>query len=219
MKRLILKKELYQSLKDDEEFLESIQLCRILSAIQYNNVIYAMLSENEEFDTFLQLHLVIYHASLLYEGIKKFISMKPKLESLESFKESDKIIEEYFSENNAFYKDVLYQIRRKVAFHFDKHVIVRTLEKFITESNKENQEVVFIEGKTDLVKDMKFNLADNLNLNYIVGLIKGENLSYEEKFKALAQDLIKQSNLFCDILHEIIPELIKDYCELIEQEK
>ena len=79
MKRIIVKKELYQSIKDDEKFLDAIQLCRILSAIQYNNVIYAMLIENKEFDTYLQLHLVIYHASFLYEGIKKFNIIKKNL--------------------------------------------------------------------------------------------------------------------------------------------
>ena len=216
MIRLIVKKEFYQSIKDDEKFLSAIQLCRILGAIQYNTVIYAMLTENEEFDTYLQLHLVIYRASFLYEGIRKFNIIKKGLENLESFKKNKEIIEKYFNEANPFFKDVICQIRRKVALHFDKHVIVRKLEEFVTECDNENEDVVFIEGKTDLFKDMKFRLADNLNLRYFLGLIKG--ISYEDKFKTFALELTELSKLFCDTLQEIIPELIQDYCVLIEQE-
>jgi len=218
MKHLIVKKELYQSIKDDEKFLGAIQLCRILSAIQYNNVIYTMLIGNEEFDTYLQLHLVIHHASFLFEGIKKFNIIRnnwKELESLESFIKNKEIIEEYFSDNNSFYTDVLFSIRSKVAFHFDGHVVVRKLEEFLNESERKNEDVVFIDSKTDLNKDMKFSLANNLNFRYILGLIQGE--SDEEKFKTVALELTKLSNLFCNALQEIIPELIQDYCELIEE--
>jgi len=219
MKRLIVKKDLYQSVKDDEKFLEAIQLCMILSAIQYNNVIYAMLIENEEFDTYLKLHLVIYHASFLYEGIKKFNTIRNRwkeLEDLESFEKNKEIIEDNFGENNSFFTDVLYYIRRKVAIHFDRHVVVRKFEEFLNESKRENEDVVFIESKTDINKDMKFSLANNLNFRYILGLITDK--SYKEKFKTLALELTKLSKLFCDTIQEIIPELIQDYCVLIEQE-
>lgn len=39
MKRLIVKKELLLSIREEQRFIEAIQLCRILSAIQYNKVI------------------------------------------------------------------------------------------------------------------------------------------------------------------------------------
>lgn len=118
MKRLIVKKESYQSIKDDEKFL---------GAIQYNNVIYTMLIGNKEYDTYLQLHSVIYHVSLLYRGIKKFNTIrrnKTELENLESFKRNNEIINKYFDENNPFFNDVINQISRKVAFHFDQHIII-----------------------------------------------------------------------------------------------
>ena len=129
MKRLIVKKDLYQSIKDDEKFLEAIQLCRILSAIQYNNVIYEMLIGNKEFDTYLQLHLVIYHASFLYRGIKKFNTIRrnrTELENLESFKRNNEIINKYFDENNPFFNDVINQISRSVSFHLYKELIKGT---------------------------------------------------------------------------------------------
>lgn len=78
MKRLIIKKELYEQIKEDEKFLDATLLSKILSAIQYNNNIYGLLSEyaKKEFDTYLKLYLVINHASFLYRGIKKFNTIR-----------------------------------------------------------------------------------------------------------------------------------------------
>jgi hypothetical protein len=218
MKRLIVKKEFYKSIKDNDNFLEAIQLCRILGAIQYSKVIYSIASEKEDFNTSLQLILVINQAAYLYEGIKKFNTIKTKLEHLESFQINKDLIDKTFGKESTFFNEVLCYIRSKVAFHFDKHVIVRTLEDLIEECTNEDEDIVFIEGKTDLVKDTKYLLADTLYLRYILGLIRRNNANYEEKFKILAKELLNLSKLFCDILQEIIPELIEDYCELIEQE-
>ena len=220
MERLIVKKELYDSIKDDDKFLDAIQLCRILSAIQYNNNIYGLLNEHvksEEFDTYIQLHLVILHSAFLYEGIKKFNTIKnnwKELESLESFIANKEIIEEFFSAKNSFYSEILYNIRRKVAFHFDGHVVVSKLEEFLSKSKTED--VFFVESKTDLNKDMKFSLANNLSFHYILGLIEGD--SDKEKFKSFALKLTELSNLFCDTLQVIIPELIEDYCNFEEKQ-
>lgn len=113
---------------------------------------------------------------------------------------------------------MLSKIRTRVAFHFDKNVIIQTLQEFIDECDKENEKVIFIQGKTDLIKDMKFLLADTLSLRYILNLVKEKDLSYPEKFKIVAKELLDLSKSFCDILQEIIPELVKDYCILKEEE-
>jgi len=49
-------------------------------------------------------------------------------------------------------------------------------------------------------------------------MLKNKDSSYEEKFKILARELLELSKIFCEILEEIIPEMVEDYCELIEQE-
>ena len=218
MVRLRVKKELVQTMSTEPPFIEAIQLCRILSAIQYNKVIYAMLVGQEDFNTSLQLNLVINHAAVLYEGIKKFNALNKMLEKLESYKKNREVIERISSEENNLFGEVIYNIRKKVAFHFDKHVISRALGKFVADCIRENEDIIFIEGKTNLVKDMRFLLADNLNLRYVLSLIKGSGLSHEEKFRILAGELLKLSKLFCGILEEIIPEMVEDYCELVEQE-
>lgn len=218
MIKLRVKKELMQSIHTEAYFIEAIQLCRILSAIQYNKVIYAMLSQEEDFNTNLQLSLIIYQAAILYEGIKKFKTLTEMLKDFESYKKNLENIERISNEKNTFFEEVICDIRNKVAFHFDKQVIARALEEFVADCIREDEEIIFIEGKTDLTKDTRFLLADNLNLRYILGLIKGKELSYEEKFKILARELLELSKIFCEILEEIIPEMVEIFCEISEQE-
>ena len=218
MIRLRAKKEFLPLLKTEPRFIEAIQLCRILSAIQYNKVIYALLSERGDFDTNLQLNLVINHAAVLYEGIKKFNTLAERLKNMESYKKNIEKIEKLADRENSFINEVLHNIRRKVAFHFDKQVITRELAEFIDDCIHEDEDMIFVAGSTDQVKDMRFLLADSLNLRFIVGLVKGEQLSYVEKFKILTTTLIGLSGSFCDILEEIIPEMVADYCELVDQE-
>lgn len=218
MKRLIIKKELYEQIKEDEKFLDATLLSKILSAIQYNNNIYGLLSEyaKKEFDTYLKLYLVINHASFLYRGIKKFNTIRrnrPEIENLDSFKSNKEIINKYFDESNPFFKTILSIISGRVGFHFDKLALKEKLQEFVNKSGSE--EIVFIESKNDLNIDMKFSLANNLDFHYILGLVKGE--SDEERFKTLALELNSLSKIFCDTLQEIIPELIEDYCELKEE--
>ena len=215
MKRIRIKKEFLPSINTEEYFIEAIQFCRILSSIQYNNVIYTMLSERKDFDTCLQLNLIINHAAILYEGIKKFNTLTERLKKLESYKNNLEKIEKISNGDNIFIDEVIYNIRRKVAFHFDKHVIAQTLGEYVSNCICEDEDIIFIEGKTDTKKDMRFLLADNINLRYVLGLLKDKDSSYEEKFKILARELLELSKIFCEILEEIIPEMVEDYCELL----
>lgn len=219
MKGIVVKKEYLPTIKDEENFIDSIQLGRILGAIQYNKIIHAKIIEDEEISTSIQLYLLLNHAALLYEGIKKFNKIKSDFESLNYYKENIDNIEIILNEaidKNSFTNKVLKKIRNKIAFHFDKKVIKEILAKFVDDSLKEKKDVVLISGKTKLVKDTAYLLADNMNINYVLKSINGENLSNEDKFKILSKKILYLSGLFCEILASIIPDLIEDYCELKE---
>lgn len=219
MKGIVVKKEYLPTIKDEENFIDSIQLGRILGAIQYNKIIHAKIIEDEEISTSIQLYLLLNHAALLYEGIKKFNKIKPNFESLNYYKENIDNIEIILNEaidKNSFTNKVLKKVRNKIAFHFDKKVIKEVLAKFVSDSLKEKKDVVLISGKTKLVKDTAYLLADNMNINYVLKSINSENLSNEDKFKILSKKIVYLSGLFCEILASIIPDLIEDYCELKE---
>jgi len=139
------------------------------------------------------------------------------LKNMESYKNNLDKIQNISNGKNVFIDEVICNIRRKVAFHFDKHVIAKTLGEFVSDCIRDKEDIIFIEGKTDTEKDQRFRLADNLNLRYILGLINCKNSSYEEKFIIVAKELLGLSKLFCDILEAIIPEMVIDYCELVEK--
>lgn len=127
-----------------------------------------------------------------------------------------KIILNEAEDQNSFTNKVFKKVRNKIAFHFDKEVIKEVLTKFVADSLKEKKDVVLISGKTELVSDTTYLLSDNMNINYVLNSMDGENLSQEEKFKIMSGKLIYLSGLFCEILESIIPDLIEDYCELKE---
>jgi len=220
MKRLILKRELLPDIKDEEKLINAIQLSRILSSLRYNQIIYAKIIETDSVSTSIQLNLLINHAAVLCEGIRKFKTLKAKFEGLETYKENiDKLkkISREIEDKSSFYNNVICKIRHKIAFHFDKSVITEVLEKFIDEHLKENEDVVFLQGKTDLVADTIYLLADNINFHYILKSVKGKNLSDRDRFIIMSKELLNLSKLFIGILENITPELIQDYCELKEE--
>jgi len=219
MIRLILKRGLLPDLKDEEKLIYAIQLSRILSSLRYNQIIHEKIFEKDNGNTNIQLNLLINHAAVLCEGIKKFETLKAKLVSLDAYKENIVKIKNIFNETeneNSFYNTVIYKIRNKIAFHFDEDVITEVLEEYIDEHLKEKEDIVFFQGKTELVADTIYPLADNINFHYILKSIKGENLSDKDRFIILSKELLNLSKLFIGILENIIPELIQDYCELKE---
>ena len=220
MKKIIVKKEYLPSIKHDEKFINSIQLGRILGAIRYNKIVHAMISKYEEANTSLQLYLLLNHAALLYEGITKFNKAKSDFENLDYYKSNLSQIKKVLNESidsNSFTNKVLKKIRNKIAFHFDKEVIRKVLGEFVDDNLKENKDVVLVSGKSELVKDTTYLLADNMNINYILKSINRKEISVEDKFKIFSKKLLKLSGLFCDILDELIPDLIKNYCEVKEE--
>lgn len=222
MKKIVVKEEYLPVIENEKRFLNAIQLGRIVGAIRYNKAIYAIISQNKEVSTSQLLYLVLNHAALLYEAITKFCSTKSDFENLEIYKRISDAIEKILAEAkepNSFTNKVLKKIRNKVAFHFDEDVIKIILTKIIEGSLKEKKEVVLIAGISELVKDTTYLLADNVNINYVLGLIQGEKKSEKEKFIILSENLLNLSGSFCDVLDQLIPDLIMEYCELKEEEE
>ena len=86
MKRLIVKKELLPSIKNEQKFIYAIQLSRILGALHFNKIIHTKVDKDEKLSPSIQLNLLLNHAAVLVEGIKKFKGLKSKLKDLESLR-------------------------------------------------------------------------------------------------------------------------------------
>jgi len=220
MKKIVVKTEFLAQIKDDDKFINAIQLGRILAAIRYNKILHAIISKDDKANTSLQLYLLLGHAASLYEGIATFKKTKTYYEGLSYYKNNldkiAKILNEATNENS-FLNKVFKIIRNKIAFHFDEDVIKDIWGKYVDDCVKEKIDVVVISGKSETVKDTTYLLADNMNINYILNLINEGIKGEKEKFIILSQKLLELSELFCSIVEELIPDLIKNYCKVIDE--
>lgn len=221
MNKIIVKKAYLPSIANEEKFINAIQLGRIVGAIRCNNILQLKTINSDEPNVSINIYLLLNHAALLYEGIKYFNNAKSDYEELLYYKENgDKIntIINEFNQLESFSNSVLKKIRNKIAFHFDKAVIKSIIEKFVEDSLKEKRDVVLISGRSTLIKDTVHSMADNMNINYILNSINGRTLSEEERFKIVSEKLLELSGLFCNIIDELIPDLVEEYCEVKEEE-
>jgi len=217
MKRLIVKKELLPSIKNEQKFIYAIQLSRILGALHFNKIIHTKMDKDEKLSPSIQLNLLLNQAAVLFEGIKKFKGLKSKLKNLESYSENYDKVEKIFKEienKNSFFNKVFCEVRNKIAFRYDRGVIKEIFKTYVDDCLMEHGDVILISAKTRLLKNANYALADNMNIHYILKPIKGRNLSDRDKFVIMARELLNLSKLFCGILEDIIPELIQGYCEL-----
>jgi len=115
--RSVVKKELLPLIKNNQEFITSIQLSRILSAVRYINVIYAKLIEKDDVSSNIYITLFYYHAALIYEGVKTFEKLKPKLKNLETYRrynvEIEKILKDKRDKNSVLNK-IFRRVRNKL---------------------------------------------------------------------------------------------------------
>jgi len=220
MNRIIVKKDLLPKIKNVQNFINGIQLSRILSSLRYNLIIYEIIDKENSVTLNVKLNNFMNHAAILCEGIRNLKGLKSKLKKLKSYQKNRSEIERIFMElknNNSFLNNILCRVRNKIVFHFDKSITNKIFEEIIDECIKEQKNVVFASGKTELVKDMAFDLADNIDINYILKFVDGKTESNEEKFKAMVQNLLKLSESFSGILDDLVTELIQGYCEVVEE--
>jgi len=220
METMILRKEIMATVRNDETFLRIIQLMRILGTIRYNQIIYLQ-TEEAGLKTNLKFYILMNLAAALYEGISKFSQVHAPLVRLEYYKNNCEPIRKILKEKgdfDSFTNRVLSKIRNKIAFHFDEDVIKEIISEFLDSFEVGDPDIVVISGESKQVKDTTYELADNLDFNFVLKLIDKKLTTKEEKFKYLAQNLIEISRSFCSILEGIIAEIVPVYCELKEAE-
>jgi len=219
MNHIIVKNDLLPEIKKVQNFINGIQLSRILSSLRYNLIIYETIDKEESVTLNIKLNNFLNHAALLCEGIRKFKELKSKLKDLRSYQENLDKIEKFYKEledKNSFLRNVLCRIRNKIVFHFDRSITDEMFEDAVDESIKEKKDIVFLSGKTEQVKDMTFDLADNIDFNYILKFVNEKTESNEDKFKSMVQKLLKLSESFSGILEALMTELIRDYVVKVE---
>lgn len=216
----IVKKEFLPLIKDNKEFFIAIQLSRILSAIRYNNVIFAKLINEVDIHSGIGFYLFFNHAALIFEGIKTFNCMKSKTSHLETYKSYSNKIEKMLSDindENSTLRKIFKTIRDKISFHFDDDVTKEIFGLYVDKRMKEQKDIIFLGGKTKKIVDMEYGLASDMNFNYILSYIDDQELSDKEKLIKISKELAELSNAFSEIIEFMMAELINDVCEIREE--
>jgi len=211
-----IKKYWIKELKSSEDFILAVQLSRIVNSLRSNLRSYINVSNDDELlDLKDRLDLLLIHGAMLYEAIREFSSMSKWLSQFDCWKQNAEQVKALQKENNnrdSFTNTVLKSIRNKIFFHFDRQIITEALHKFNL-----NEEPVFILGKSTSRKDMRYTLADDLVLTYLVNLLP----QYEdmfERYKEVKGKIIELSDEVCSVFDNIIGEVLKDKLDFIKEE-
>jgi hypothetical protein len=220
MKKLIIKKERLATINSEDNFIYAVQLARILGAISYYTILNVKINSDPAVSGNLKSHFYLSHGALLYESIKTLYEMKSSIEGLTFYGENIKEFEDLFArfqDPNGFIKRVLGKMRDRVAFHFDKRVVKEQLEDYFKGLIESGNEVVLIQGESEALKDTTYDLADDMNLNYVLREIDGSTKSFEENFKAMAEQFFSLMGLVRNLMEGLLGDLAEPYCEMVEK--
>lgn len=220
MIRLIVKDSVLSSVHKEKDFIYAIQIARILGAISYYTILYIKINADGDTTNNLKCHLYLNQGALIYTGIKKLKEMEKHIKRLDYYKrnpEKFKTIYDQLENSKSFINNIMGKIRNKVTFHFDEVVVKNVLKDYLEDFIKSKRDVVFMQGKSEAAKDITYDLADDMNLNYILKKINGEGKSIEDKFRCIAGQFFSIMSLFQEILEGLLSELASPYCEVIKE--
>ena len=162
-----------------------------------------------------RLDLMLIHGAMLFEAIKTFVSYGKHFKSLTTFKNEENKFKEIFKlhgDKKSFKNTILYKIRNKVFFHFDKDVIPDTLPKILSHDG-----ITFLRANSKNNKDIIYSLSDDIVLACITDceIEKGDGA---EIYKSIEDNIINISKLLGELIDKIISELLNKKVELIKDE-
>jgi hypothetical protein len=219
MIKLIANPDKLPQLETDERTIIAIQLMRMLKAIRYNNIIQAKIVSESDDETAFHLHMLYNHAASLYEGIKTLVGLYRHFKDLDYFKTHLAVFKRLsteFGNGESFTNKVLKPIRNELTFHYDETVVKKELSDFMDFCTEAKKDIVLVSGKTKLISDTKYEIADNVAANYALNLYGGKEIPIDEKIRRFGEGLLELSNLFCSAVEMLIPEMLTDYGMVVE---
>ncbi|MHA1348073.1 MAG: hypothetical protein ACTSO3_16850 [Candidatus Heimdallarchaeaceae archaeon] len=209
MFELILPKENFERIFESELLAPVIQLSRTINAIRANQRMYRRIDANVDFHNKKdRIEIILFHAALVWEGLKQFSiyrSLFKKLKTWNKQLEDIRELQKEINNKNSFTNLIIKRIRNKVVFHFDPKIIKDIADKF-----QPNTEIIFMSSKSGTKLDSVFNLADDFVLNFILKIIPIDETEIK-KFDWFEDNLLRVSELLCDIFENLLLDLLKPY--------
>lgn len=147
-------------------------------------------------------------SALLYEAVSGFRQLSPWLPYLTSWKthaKEIKFINREFGNSSSILNTVVASIRNKVAYHFDRHVIVDSLQRLPIK-----EKTIFAPSRSRINKDMVFTIVDALIIDYVVALIPGSQPE-KEKYMLYLNYVTLLSETIIHVSTDLIIEYIEQY--------
>jgi len=215
MFKVIIKKDVFNKIKNEDSFINAIVLSRIVNCLRSNQRCFIRTWEDDEITGIKdRFDLMLFHGAMLYDAIKSFKKLSSQLRNLDTYKKFEneiKIINKQFGDGKSFRNTILDLIRNKLMFHFDSSFVKETISTF-----DRKDEIIFAQGKTGTHKDFIFLLPEDIAANYIIDNVNIKG-SPEDRFDFYHEEINKISKLFCNIVENLIYELIKDICIFIKE--
>lgn len=165
--RIYVELDDYIKLREDESFIHSIQLSRLVNAIRAAQRTYLRIPNNGNMaNTRDRIEYQFYYSSLVYEATKSLLDLGGKLKVLHAWSKYSPLIKALHRERNgpdSYFTKVLGIIRNTVMFHFDEDAVRQAIMAFPA-----SERMDLMISETRLNRDMATPLAGNLVLNYIL---------------------------------------------------
>ena len=206
-----ISKEKFELLKNNQKFLKTIILSRIINALRFCQMLTLLPASNNESTYARMRHRInvpLFTSSVLYEG---FRFAEKALETDKDFKEMEvykKGIGAIINDdgNKKLINNRLSIIRNRFVFHFDQKHIEKT-EQYLRRYNSDA--IIFASACGEAGGNMYYVLADEFFINYLIDP-KGTKIKDDlrEQWKAILQDTLKLMKIFTEETEKLIAEVL-----------
>jgi hypothetical protein len=198
-------KETFDSLKADERFLGLLTLARVVNSLRFfqrefidSKNVSGPVGARSCINSFL------FGASVLYEGFLTVEKIGTHFKALDSYREGfGALLKDKDIQN--FRQSVLYRVRNKFVFHFDRNVVKESFEHFQLPTYK------FASGIGKASGEMYFGLADEAVMNYLLQPSDNEpNESVRARYKKIMQDTTQLMGRFNESAERLMADVMDD---------
>lgn len=204
-------KPVYTKVKNDPEFVASIQLSRFISTIRSAQRNYLRVPNDGKYpNTRDRIEQQYLYAAVVYEIVQALPGLFGRLKRLGAWQQNLRIVKYINDERNdasSYYNRVFKPLRNQVAFHFNEIAISQAVDLIYQKDS-----ILLASSETLLNKDMVFNLADDLVLNYIVSQNGTVDPSREE-YECLLRYVIDFSDKIVSLASACILEIWSKYAD------
>ena len=209
MFKIFITKNQFNSLKNNEKFIDAIRLSRITNAIRASqSLILRTIKDKSIRGLRDKFEVILYYGAVVYEGIKTFYDMLDRLKILDEYinniQDINYLCREYDGKTS-FTKTILARIRDKLVFHFDMDVF----KKAILNMDLPSEEFILLEGESNSNIDVNAPSTTMLYFNYLISFVD-QNISDEEKLEFIYHELDLISKKLNNVVENIVYGLLKD---------